>query len=80
MANAEQFVNFRDKEETEGDVQDGHVTEENADEQRTDRGGYRRAVHAPRRWLLENTRFARARRKQVTTNHFEFPKKSMKRK
>jgi hypothetical protein len=61
--------NFRkkDEKEREDDVQDGHVTEEDTNEQRTDRSGYHGAVHAPRRWLLEYTRFSCASREQVTT-------------
>lgn len=50
-------------------MEDGYVTEENAYEQRADRGGYDGAVHAPRRWLLEDTRSSRARREQVTPLH-----------
>lgn len=65
----------RRREEKDNDVQDGYVTEENAYKQRADRGGYHGAVHAPRRWLLEDTRPSSARREQVTTNYLSSPGK-----
>jgi len=47
---------FREEEKKkENNVQDGYVTEENAYEQRADRGRYHGAVHAPCRWLVEDT-------------------------
>jgi len=60
-----------------GNVQDGNITEEDADEQRTERGGDRRRVYLPRRWLLEYTGPTRARREQISVckikyNAFEF--------
>ena len=64
------YISFtrRDEKSPEGrqHVQDGHVREEEADEQRADRGGYHSAIDAPRRRLLEDTRSASARREQVT--------------
>jgi hypothetical protein len=62
------------------DVQDGYVAEENAYKQRTDRGGYHGTVHAPRRWLLEDTWPSRARREQVTTNYLSSPGNKRERK
>jgi hypothetical protein len=59
---SERAVNFREVKERENDAQDGYVTEENAYEQRAYCGGYHGAVHAPRRWLLEDTRPSGARR------------------
>ena len=70
---------FREKEKKKKkkkgkkNVQDGYVTEENAYEQRADRGRYHGAVHAPCRWLVEDTRPSRARRQQVTTNYLSSP-------
>jgi hypothetical protein len=69
----------RKRKEKENGVQDGYVTEENAYEQRADRGGYHGAVHAPRRWLLEDTRPSSARREQVTTNYLSSPGKKSER-
>ena len=40
------------KSKGKGNVQDGNIREEDADEQRTERGGDRRRVYLPRRWLL----------------------------
>lgn len=57
-----QLSRSRTRGREDDDVQDGHVREEDADEECAQRGGYHRGVHAPRRWLLENTRSARARR------------------
>ncbi len=68
----------QEREERENDVQDGHVTEENAYEQRADRGRYRSAVHAPCRWLLEDTRSSRPRREQVATNRLGSPGKQQR--
>ena len=49
-----------------GNVQGGYVREEDANDQGTDRRGYRGAVHTPRWRLLNDARPARARREQVT--------------
>jgi len=40
------------KRKGKGYIQDRNIREENADEQRTERGGDRRRVYLPRRWLL----------------------------
>jgi hypothetical protein len=55
MVNEQTIQLPREGGEREEDVQDGHVTEEYAYEQRADRCGYHGGVHAPRRGLLENT-------------------------
>ncbi len=76
MAGKHKSTTVRKRRKREKDVQDGHITEENAYEQRADRGGYYSAVHAPRWWLLENTRPSRTRREQVTTKTYQLPRQT----
>ena len=56
----------RERGRRERSAQSRNVAEEDPNGQCAERRGDRGAVYAPRRWLLEDTRPARARRKQVT--------------
>lgn len=62
LSEAQTLVRIIKKEVWGSDAQGGHIREEDADEQRAERGGYRGAVHSPSRWLLEDTGPAGARR------------------